>query len=144
MKVTIPGWFKRASTPPHLVAGEWGEKLAEQHLTTLGYKILGRRVRVGRRDELDLVARHQDVLVFVEVKTRRSTDYGRPIEAVDRAKRLTLSRAAIRYMKGLRKRPAKFRFDVVEVVGKPGDPAPDVRLIDNAFPLDSRYRFPWA
>ena len=145
MKRFLSRWLKRDGLPAHLASGIWGEGVAERFLKERGYKILGRRVRVGRRDELDLVARRGQVLVFVEVKTRRTTRYGRPIEGVDRAKRLALSRAAIRYMKSLRTKPTRFRFDVVEVVGSPDiDTGPHVRLIENAFPMDKRYRFPWS
>lgn len=106
-------------------------------------RILGRRVRVGTRDELDIVARDGRVLVFVEVKTRKSEQYGRPMDAVDRHKRHTLSRAAVRYVKSLR-RPAQvtFRFDVVEVIGDEASGARDIRHIRNAFPLDRRYMVP--
>jgi putative endonuclease len=97
---------------------------------------------VGDRDELDLLARDGDVLVFVEVKTRRGEDFGRPSDAVDRAKRRTMSRAAARYIGKLRRRDLYFRFDVVEVVGEPGDSSPDIRHIENAFPLESRYDVP--
>jgi putative endonuclease len=126
----------------HLRAGKWGEKLAEQMLKGKGYKILGRRVRIGTRDELDLVARTGDVLVFVEVKTRAGEEFGRPAESVDRAKRHVLSRAAIRYLAKLRQKPDHFRFDVVEVVGRPGA-EPVVRHIENAFNLDPMYRITW-
>ncbi|MDP2991221.1 MAG: YraN family protein, partial [Kiritimatiellota bacterium] len=61
--------------------GPWGEAQAERTLRQKGYAILGRRVRVGRRDELDLVARDGEVLVFVEVKTRKAEMFGRPGEA---------------------------------------------------------------
>ncbi len=130
--------------PAHLQSGKWGERMAERHLQKQGFRILGRRVRVGRRDELDLLARDGDTLVFVEVKTRRSECMGRPIKAVDRKKRHTLSRAAIRYLGKLRKKPDYFRFDVVEVVGEPGHSRPEaVRHIRNAFPLDPIYRIRW-
>ncbi len=124
-------------------SGEWGERAAEQFLRRAGYRILGRRVRVGWRGELDLVARDGAVLVFVEVKTRRGERFGRPAAAVGGAKRRVLSRTAVRYLQRLREAPRVFRFDVVEVVGAPGDPAPPVvRHLPNAFPLDRRYRVP--
>jgi len=59
--------------------GIWGENQAEEFLKAKGYKILGQRVRIGDRDELDLVARDGKILVFVEVKTRGSQDFGRPL-----------------------------------------------------------------
>lgn len=128
--------------PFHLRTGVWGEARAADFLQERGYKILGRRVRIGLRDELDLVARQGEVLVFVEVKTRADEDFGRPIASVDRGKRHTLSRAAVRYLKKL-KIPVSFRFDVVEVVGREGDEAPLIRHIENAFPLDRCYNLPW-
>lgn len=123
-------------------AGSWGELQAELALRQKGYAILGRRVRVGRHDELDLVARDGDVLVFIEVKTRKSELFGRPGAAVNRAKRHYLSRAAVRYLKQLRAPPMAFRFDVVEVIGAADVPAPLIRHIENAFPLDRCYRIP--
>lgn len=122
--------------------GEWGERQAEKALAAGGLAILGRRVRVGRRDEIDLVARDGREIVFIEVKTRRNEDFGRPISAVDRRKRAAASRAALRYLRKARQTGACFRFDVVEVVGFEGGPPPTVRHIKNAFGLDRRYRAP--
>jgi putative endonuclease len=124
-------------------AGRWGENVAARLLERSGFKILGRRVRVGTRDELDLVARDGSSLVFVEVKTRSSEIYGRPVSAVDRKKRHAMSRAAVRYLAKLRFPKVVFRFDVVEVVGSPGTSDPTVRHIRNAFPLDRRYAPPY-
>ena len=123
--------------------GLWGEELAARLLAGQGCRILGRRVRVGRRDELDLIVRDRDTLVFVEVRTRAGEDFGRPVDTIHRAKRAALSRAAIRYMTHLRSKPDFFRFDVVEVIGEQGGEAPVVRRIENAFSLDARYKVPW-
>ena len=125
-------------------AGAWGERLAADFLENKGYRILGRNVRFGSRCELDLVARSPapEALVFVEVKTRRNEDYGRPVSAVDRGKRRAFGRAVVQYLRRLRTRPARVRFDVVEVVGTPGDAAPVVRHIENAFSLGPGYRLP--
>jgi putative endonuclease len=128
--------------PDTAATGSWGEAVAERVLRDKGFRVLGRRVRVGDRDEIDLVARDGATLVFVEVKTRRSEDFGRPGMAVDRKKQHVLSRAAVRYIRKLKNRRICFRFDVVEVIGAVGDPAPAVRHIPNAFPLDRRYALP--
>ncbi len=141
MKINWRPWKRK--TPEHLRSGEWGEEQAARMLSGKGYRILGRRVRVGRRDEIDIVARHGEALVFVEVKTRRGEEYGRPFSSVNRAKRHSLSRAAIGYMKRLRKKPDYFRFDVVEIVGSEPSADPIVRHIENAFTLDRGYRIPW-
>ena len=97
---------------------------------------------MGDRDELDLVARDGESLVFVEVKTRHSEDFGRPAAAVDRHKRHVQSRAAVRYLKALKSPPACFRFDVVEIIGSEEEPHPRIQHIENAFPLDRCYRVP--
>ena len=65
--------FKRktAKNKPHsAVVGEWGEGLAVAFLKRAGYTVLGRNVRPDRRDEIDVIVRNSDTLVFVEVKTR--------------------------------------------------------------------------
>lgn len=122
--------------------GAWGEKQAERALKKEGFKIIDRRVRVGQRDELDLIARDGEVLVFVEVKTRKNEQFGRPADSVDRNKRRVTSRAAVRYLGQIPKPDVLFRFDVVEVIGEmDGDP-PEIRHIRNAFNLDRRYRYP--
>lgn len=124
-------------------AGTWGEEFAARLLRRKGFKIIGRRVRIGRRDELDIVARDGRELVFVEVKTRATEKFGEPLTAVDRAKRHALSRAAVRYLKRLSAPEIIFRFDVVEVIGRPdAEKEPIVRHVPNAFQLDRQYRVP--
>ncbi|MEI7879409.1 MAG: YraN family protein [bacterium] len=130
------------SLPFHLKTGMWGENQAAAFLEAKGYKILSRRFRVTARDEFDLIARLGETLVFVEVKTRRSELFGRPVAAVDRTKRHHLSRAAVRYLQRLKK-PVNFRFDVVEVVGGSDGLGPVIRHIESAFSLDRCYMLPW-
>ena len=123
----------------------WGEQVAAVSLAAKGYRILGRNIRFGSRCELDLVARAPDseTLVFIEVKTRRAENFGRPMTAVDRNKRRALGRAALRYLHRVKARPARIRFDVVEVVGVPDAESPVIRHIENAFSLGPGYRLPW-
>lgn len=130
-------------TAKHLETGIWGEKQAEIFLKNNKYRIVGRRVRIGNRDEFDLVARDGKTLVFVEVKTKASELFGRPMVAVDSKKRHVLSRGAVRYLKQLKHPPDFFRFDVIEVVGEIGDKDPLIRHIENAFTLDSCYSLPY-
>ena len=139
--------FRKSSRirPAAQRAGAWGERIAADFLEAKGYRILGRNVRFGSRCELDLVARSPapEALVFVEVKTRRSEDFGRPFSAVDRGKRRAVGRAAMRYLRRVKTKPARIRFDVVEVVGSPGDERPVVRHVENAFSPGPGYRLPW-
>ncbi|OZB86318.1 MAG: hypothetical protein B7X41_14245 [Microbacterium sp. 14-71-5] len=71
--------------------GRAGEDRAAEHLTRLGYRILDRNWRCDE-GELDIVAQCDGVLAFVEVKTRRTLDYGHPFEAIDERKRKRLWR----------------------------------------------------
>ena len=128
--------------------GAWGEKLAAAHLRRAGYRILARNVRFGTEGELDLVVRSPradapSALVFVEVKTRAAENLGRPFSAVDADKRRALVRAAALYLRKLPRKPARVRFDAVEVVGSPSSPnSPTVRHIQNAFTLPKNARLP--
>ena len=125
------------------VTGEWGEKQAERLLSETGFKVIGRRVRFGPREELDLVAREAATLVFVEVKTRQSEAFGAPARAVDREKRKALSRAAVHYLRRIGYPRVYMRFDVIEVVGSPEAGVMDLRHHRNVFTLDAKYRLPY-
>lgn len=131
---------KKSPEASHLKTGRRGEKQAERFLKKSGYKILGRRVRSGKHDEIDLIARHgKDTMVFVEVKTRRNESMGRPAAAVNRDKRRKLSRAAVTFLQKRKLRPPYIRFDIVEVIEEP----PEIRHIENAFQLEGGYRIWW-
>ncbi len=144
MKTWLSRFTKDPEAARHLAVGLWGEAKAEQYLRSKGLRIRARRLRVGRRDEIDLLAQDGKQLVFVEVKTRHNEQFGRPITAVDRAKRKRMSRAAVRYIRRLRDPKVYFRFDVVEVIGSPEAPEADItiRHIPQAFHLDRKYMLP--
>lgn len=132
--------FLRPAAPAADDSGRWGEEQAARHLRSKGYRILGRRVRPNRRDELDIVARLADTLIFAEVKTRAAEQFGRPLAAVDRAKRRALCRAAASYLRRLHHPRCYCRFDVIEVIGHPGSRPEEIRHIENAFTFPERYR----
>ncbi|MGD9895778.1 MAG: YraN family protein [Candidatus Methylacidiphilaceae bacterium] len=111
--------------------GRWGEREAARLLRSKGYRILLRNVRIGG-GEIDLVCRHGSVLVFVEVKTRSSTDHGEPAEAVDAGKRARLVRAAYAYLDELGRDDVAYRFDIVEVLAQRGARR-QVRVLADAF-----------
>ncbi len=134
--------FAQRGTPGTAETGLWGERIAAEHLVAGGYSIMGRRVRPGHRDEIDIIARKGRVLAFVEVKTRLSEAFGRPAMAVDKAKRRNLCRAAAAYLRRAHYPDFVYRFDIVEVVGHPGmSEQPVVRHVADAFRFPERYRF---
>jgi putative endonuclease len=124
--------------PEHLRRGARGEKLAGRFLRSHGYKILYRNFRARGGGEIDIVCRDGDTLVFVEVKTRRGEDFGRPIEAVDRQKQLRVSKGGLAWLRMLDNPDIVFRFDVVEVL-LPDEGNPQLELIQDAFELSQPY-----
>lgn len=114
-------WLKlapRAFAPENTDAGARGEEAAAEFLRHRhGFKIVARNWRRpgDRRDEIDLVARDGDVLVFVEVKARSADALVPGYFAVDERKKRVLRRAVHAYLSALSEPPRTFRFDVVEV-----------------------------
>lgn len=103
---------------PHAVAkavGDYGERVAARHLRSLGMQVLERNWRC-ELGEVDIVALDGDCLVVCEVKTRRSSSFGRPVEAVTRRKAARLRRLAARWLAEHELRVADLRVDVVGVV----------------------------
>lgn len=110
-----------------------GEEVAARHLERRGLRVLVRNWRI-RLGELDLVARDGPVLVFVEVKARRSAAFVDPSAGVDARKRHRLRRLAEAYLALERPAPGPCRFDVVSVVLQQGERGvPAVRHIVDAF-----------
>ena len=143
MKRWLQNWRKKRNEPAHLKSGRWGEHLALRLLKKKKYKLVGERIRVGRHDEIDLIFWDKTTLVFVEVKTRKNEHFGRPVSAVNAGKRKRLSRAAVSYLRKMPQHPDYIRFDVVEVIGEPQQKNPEIRHLENVFPLDSSYRLWW-
>jgi putative endonuclease len=123
-------------TPSRSSLGKLGEDLACGELTRRGYAILARRYRT-RFGEIDIVARDDSVLVFVEVKARRSLRCGRAVEAVTRWKRRRLAAIALDYLARANRLDARCRFDVVAIDGI-GTDRTEVHVIADAFPAISR------
>ncbi|MBR4172284.1 MAG: YraN family protein [Kiritimatiellae bacterium] len=128
-----------AKVSPTTATGQWGETLAADFLKKKGFRILGRNVRPNRHnDELDIVAKNKDYLVFVEVKTRSYEWQGiAPAAAVNQKKRHALNRAAAAYLKQLRYPKLIYRFDIIEVVGnRHSAEPPKLNHIEFAFPFE--------
>ncbi len=102
--------------------GDFGERLARQHLLAHGYDVIETNFRT-REGEIDLIARRDGVLIFVEVRTRRGTAMGSAAESVDSRKQAHLLAVAHAY---LQQHPTHgdLRLDVIAV-----DLTPDGKLI---------------
>jgi putative endonuclease len=119
-------------TKERITLGRLGEDLARERLKDLGYRILKTNYRCPL-GEIDLVARDGDVLVFVEIKTRRNESLGQAKEAVTRRKQSQLSKVALAYMKSNNLWRSKARFDVVAI--RLIDGKREIEIIKDAFEL---------
>lgn len=100
----------------HNELGRWGERVAREFLLSQGYAIDCLNLRIGNV-EVDFIARKDNRLCFIEVKTRGS-DLVDPADAVDRKKRRRLIRAADMYMQGVNE-PLEPQFDLIIIIGGP-------------------------
>jgi putative endonuclease len=112
--------------------GELGERIAERWLARKGWRLLDRRFRNGHRD-IDLIVEGNETVVFVEVKARRQSDFGDPVEAVDWRKQRELVRSAHVWMDRFGAPGCSYRFDIVGVLvdGR----SVRVRHVENAFAI---------
>ena len=121
--------------------GRRGEDLAARHLRQYGYKVLYRNFRAPRGGEVDIVCRDKTCgeLVFIEVKTRRTLDYGTPASAVKLDKQKLIARGALAWLRLLGNPDIHFRFDIVEVlIDETGE---SLNIVRNAFTLPEPYRY---
>lgn len=110
--------------------GDNGEHLACQYLQKQGYKILERNYRI-RGGEIDIVAKEGNVLVFVEVKTRWSHDYGLPAESMTFWKIKALLKTAKFYVQKITWGEKEYRLDFVGVDFSNSPENPEIELIKN-------------
>lgn len=114
--------------------GKKGEDISTKFLKKQGYKIMERNYRCSL-GEIDIVAKDKDILCFVEVKTRRTEEYGLPEEAIDAYKQKKLAKVALSYLKQKKIHGQDLRFDVVSVY-------PDhIELIKDAFVVNADYTY---
>lgn len=116
--------------------GDDGEKAAAEYLSNHGYSILAQNFRFSRMGEIDIIARKNEYICFIEVKTRSSIRYGVPSESVNRKKQERMTRLAYVYLKSKGLRNENIRFDVMEIIAEIRNDEFVVRkfnLIENAF-----------
>ncbi len=121
---------------PHRPLGAQGEDRTHRFLRQRKFTIVARNYRPrSGPGEIDLIAWDGATLVFIEVKTRSTDEFGDPDRAVDTEKRLHLQRAAIEYARRAQVDWSRVRFDVVTVLGTHH---PQIKLIRDAFGTPSQ------
>ena len=127
---------RKRTDSPEIASGRQGEDLAHRHLQHHGLKVVARnwRPRSGP-GELDLVAWEGEMLVFVEVKTRATSEFGSPDRAVDLEKQRHLWRAASEYARRAGVEPERIRLDIVSVVLSS---SPSIEWIRDAFGMSRK------
>ena len=111
--------------------GLLGEQIASDFLAERGYHILKTNYRCPH-GEIDIIARHQDYLVFIEVRTRRSLKFGSPEESITAAKKQRLIATAWHYHQSLDSPPPLWRIDTVVIeLNQKGTPS-RIELTENA------------
>lgn len=111
--------------------GAWGERQAEAYLIQRGLMLLERNFRT-RSGEIDLVMRHDNQIVFVEVKTRSNAEFGMPEESVTELKQQHLLLAAQEYMDAHPEFKEDYRVDVISILGKRGNDPLEITWFENA------------
>lgn len=109
--------------------GKKGELLAKNYLISNNYIILDLNYR-NKIGEIDIIAMHNDILVFVEVKTRTSIRYGYPYEAVNKKKQDKIIYSSLLYLKQKGFKDIQLRYDIIEVYLTSST---KINHIDNAF-----------
>lgn len=102
------------------------EKIAGEYLEKQGYEILEYNF-YSRSGEIDIIAKHEGYLVFVEVKYRENDSKGDPLEAISIQKQRTISKCALYYMKKKGMQDVSVRFDVVGILRD------KIQVVQNAF-----------
>ena len=109
--------------------GKKGEAIAKSYLVSKGYNILNVNYR-NKIGEIDIIARYKDILVFVEVKTRTSINFGYAYEAVNRKKQEKIIYCSYIYLKQNQLENYQTRYDIIEVYMTENT---KINHIDNAF-----------
>ncbi len=110
--------------------GKWGEDIAVQYLSQKGYTILARNVRT-EFGEIDIVAQQGDTMIFIEVKTRTTQDFGYPESALTDQKKFHLIRAIQAYLQKEETEPHAWQVDILAIQREKGK-EPLIEHFENA------------
>lgn len=111
--------------------GNWGEQIAAQFLEMHGFVILARNYRTPY-GEIDIIVQKEDLIVFVEVKTRSGNAFGMPEDAITPQKREHLTQSALHYLQQNEGKITDWRIDVISILRDKGQSKPEVTWFENA------------
>ncbi len=123
-----------------LLLGDRGERVAVRYLKKQRFRIIAKQYR-NCYGEVDIIAQDGKTIVFVEVKTRTSTNDGQPFEAVDLRKQDKITRVALAWLKKHDRLEQPARFDIVSIIWPDENSAPQIQHFRNAFEATGRGQF---
>ena len=115
--------------------GKTGETIASEYLMKNGYIILEKNYR-NFLGEIDIIVKHKNEVIFIEVKTRKSNQYGYPEETIHLAKQKKIIKTASGYITGKMLKGKNYRFDVVLIYFSKNNNIEKIRHIENAFHIN--------
>ena len=118
--------------------GNKGESLAEDYIKRKGYKIIQRNYRC-RLGEIDIIAKDDDTIVFIEVRTKQNENFGSPQDSVTSTKMSKISKTALSFIQEKNLSGFSYRFDFIAITFSQGKP--NIEHIENAFIPNGRYMF---
>ncbi len=97
--------------------GKKGELIAQKYIIDCGMKIVDTNWHYSKNAEIDIIAEDYNTLVFIEVKTRTSLNYGHPFEAINKLKIQKITKAIFAYLSQCPKKYNGFRIDGIAIIG---------------------------
>jgi len=116
-----------ARTDNNISFGKRGETIAVKYLKRLGYHIVDQNYRAKSLGEIDIVATKDNRLIFIEVKIRRNTRFGNPVEAVTPTKLRRIERVGWAYKEKHPSTPKAMSIEVLSIIEHPGE-KPKIKL----------------
>lgn len=110
--------------------GKYGEQLAKNFLIKKGFKILELNYRYSRLAEIDIIAKKNNTIHFIEVKTRTQNYFGEPLEAINQTKLKSIYKCALFYMQNMAKKVEKYQIDAIGIILSKNN-EPDITYIEN-------------
>ncbi len=120
---------------PTIFIGKKGEDTAEKYLKKHGYRIIEKNFK-SPSGEIDIVALDKGTIVFVEVKTRNSDEFGPPELSVTSTKRQKIIKSAFHFLSKKRIKDTPCRFDIVSITRSPDQKEKEVKIIKDAFEIE--------